>query len=459
MSLNRLLKAAIPMALVCGPLLSQDVFELHGYMRAGLGRSSNGGEQVSFFMPGLGDNPTAGPGYRLGNETDNYVELAMDVRAYDKAGTTFKLHFRPTFRQYYSARDASADAGGSVDGSMSSTPNQMVYMREAWGEATGIFGKSDALKDASLWAGRRFYQRHDLHIRDYFYWNNSGDGAGIENVDFFGVGKFHYAYVQHDRNNVATWWNNNGTGSNWNPQGVVNTNVYNQNGKEVIGSHDIRVSDVTFWEGSSFTFGFQYNEPHIRKDVATSANKNLGRQFTVEYKQSGILGGDNTLYLTKGDGSTFWNFYNNEVNTKNNWWEAMDILFIQPSPKFGMQAVVIHRVQNEDDTQPGHRDMTWTSIGARPTYFFNKYFSIAAEIGNDHFKVTGDANTRSLTKKTIAFQISPQSSFWSRPVIRFFATKANWNKEALNWGSVGGLGTFGPALTGTTYGVQVEAWW
>ena len=114
MSLNRLLKAAIPMALVCGPLLSQDVFEFHGYMRAGAGRSSNGGEQVNFYLPGATNDPSAGPGYRLGNEIDNYIELAMDVRAYDKAGTTFKLHFRPTFRQFNDARDASADAGGDL---------------------------------------------------------------------------------------------------------------------------------------------------------------------------------------------------------------------------------------------------------------------------------------------------------------------------------------------------------
>ena len=37
-----LLKAALPLALVCGPLLSQDVIEIHGYTRAGVGRSSNG---------------------------------------------------------------------------------------------------------------------------------------------------------------------------------------------------------------------------------------------------------------------------------------------------------------------------------------------------------------------------------------------------------------------------------
>jgi maltoporin len=182
-------------------MFAQDVFELHGYMRAGVGRSSNGGEMASFYLPGTVGNPSGGPGYRLGNEEDNYLELAMDVRAYEKGSTNFKLHFRPTFRQYYDARDASVDAGGNVDNSHSATQNQMVYLREAWGEVNGVLGNSDMLKEATLWAGRRFYQRHDSHMLDFYYWNNSGDGVGIENINI-GLGKLSYAYIQADRTEV-----------------------------------------------------------------------------------------------------------------------------------------------------------------------------------------------------------------------------------------------------------------
>lgn len=459
------LLAALAMVLAAGPLLGQDVFELHGYMRAGTGRSSNGGEQATFYLPGTADSVTGGPGYRLGNETDNYLELAMDVRAYDKDGVTFKLHFRPSFRQYYSARDASSDAGGNVDGSMAANPNQQVWLREGWGEAAGVLGNSSFFKDATLWAGRRFYQRQDLHIRDYWYWNNSGDGVGIENIDL-GFGKLHYAYIQHDTGNVATNWSNNGTGSSWNPMGVLNTNVYTLNGKVAVGSHDLRLSDVSLWENSTFTFGIQYNEPHVRKDVAGPGNNNVGRQYSILYTQSGIWGGDNKVYLTKGDGSTFWNWYNPEISTKNNWWEVMDALYIQPNSHFGMQAVAIYRKQDSPNEPGGglfmgtsnSTEAKWTSLGARPTWFITKHFSVAAEIGMDHLKFDGESETRSLTKKTVALQWSPQSSFWSRPQIRLFVTKANWNQVANNWGTIAG-GAFGTALDGTTYGAQIEAWW
>lgn len=35
--------------------------------------------------------------------------------------------------------------------------------------------------NAVIWGGKRYYQRHDLHIIDTKYWNISGAGAGIEN--------------------------------------------------------------------------------------------------------------------------------------------------------------------------------------------------------------------------------------------------------------------------------------
>ena len=345
-----LIHAALPLALICGPLLSQEVFELHGYLRAGAGTSSNGGEQTTFYLAGLGDNPTAGPGYRLGNEMDNYLELAMDVRAYEKGNESFKLHFRPAFREYYSAKDSSADAGGNADNAYGPSPNQQVFLREAWGEAQGFLGNSDVFKDSSVWAGRRFYQRQDLHIRDLWYWNDSGDGAGIENINL-GFGKLHYAYIQHDRDNVTAMWDNGyetgtlQTGSPW--AGMFN-------GQIVIGSHDLRLSDLSPWTGASITFGFQYNNPNVSKltndpyGVDPKKNDNVGRQWSMLWTQSGIWGGDNKVFLTHGDGNTFWNWYNPELTTKNNWSEFIDILSVQPTSHFGMQACFIDRIQAAD---------------------------------------------------------------------------------------------------------------
>ena len=343
----------------------------------------------------------------------------------------------------------------------------MIYLREAWGEANGMLGDSSALKDSTLWVGRRFYQRHDVHMLDFYYWNNSGDGFGLENVDV-GLGKFSYAYIQADRNNVDGSWNG-GVDPHYlinigHFPGYLDSDVFNFNGKVVVGSHDLRWTGLSLWQNSSFSLGFQYNEPSVRKGTGNSAYTNLGRRYHFEYQQSGILGGDNKLYFTKGDGSTFWNWYNPELNTRNNWWMVIDNLFIQPTKQFGMGAVALRRTQHEDPTMPGHRDMIWDSIGARPTWFFNNHISLAAEIGQDHFKVSGDGSPtdgkmRVMNKQTLALQFSPQASWWSRPVLRFFVTRAHWNDGAEAWGTPSGLGVFNGFNAGTTFGAQVEAWW
>ena len=449
-----LIKAALPLALVCGPLLAQDVVEIHGYTRAGVGRSSNGGEQVSFFLANTGGSPTGGPGYRLGNETDNYLELAVDVRAYEKGTTTFKLHFRPAFREYYQVRDASTDAGGNVDNSKLANPNQQIWIREAWGEATGIFGTTGAFKDASLWAGRRFYMRQDLHMRDQWYWNNSGDGVGIENIDLGGA-KLHYAYIQHDTGNISSNWNNGAIAGAVNP--------YSQwvggAGHNIVGSHDLRLSDIKLpWSGGSLILGIQYNDASNKSGTAVvGSNDNKGTQFNIIINQAGVMGGDNRVYATYGNGSTFWNWYNPDVKTENTWWQVMDVFYIKPMANLEMQGTVQYRKQDGKGSMAGNTN-AWTSVGVRPVYFFTKHFSVAYEVGLDQLKFDNETEARKLLKNTVAFQWSPQASFWSRPVIRLFATRADWNKNANNWNKVG-EGQFGTAMQGMTFGAQVEAWW
>ena len=470
MKCKSLLQAALPLALVCGPLFGQDVMELHGYMRSGVGMSSNGGEQVTFFMANTGGNPTAGPGYRLGNETDNYLELAFDIHAYAKDGVAFNLHFRPAFRQYYNMRDASVDAGGQVNNVEGSDPNQQIWVRESWGEATGVFGKSGPFKDSTIWIGRRFYQRQDLHLTDYWYWNNSGDGVGIENIDLGGA-KASYAYIQHDAGTISNSnWNNGALTSTLNSYSPWNGNAAGGGATTVIGAHDLRFSDIKLWEGGTLVLGVQYNDVRTATGVQTingvaqTAYNNKGIQWTAEWNQANVLGGDNRVYATWGNGNTFWNWYNPEVNTHNTWFEFMDVAYLKLTKSLELQGTLIFRKQeasneasNANTQSNAGNSNRWTSVGVRPVYFFTKHASVAAEVGYDNMKFDGQMD-RHLIKETLALQLSPQASFWSRPSLRFFVTHASWNNAANSWNKIG-EGQFGAANEGLTYGAQVEAWW
>ena len=56
-----------------------------------------------------------------------------------------------------------------------------IASRQNYFQAGGFFGKG-AFEDAKIWIGKRYYNRHDVHITDNFYWNNSGLGTGIEDI-------------------------------------------------------------------------------------------------------------------------------------------------------------------------------------------------------------------------------------------------------------------------------------
>ena len=64
-----------------------------------------------------------------------------------------------------------------------------MSLREAWAGYEMPSG-------IQLWAGKRFYQRKDIHIMDYYYLNNSGYGVGVENIDV-GLGSVSVALIKH----------------------------------------------------------------------------------------------------------------------------------------------------------------------------------------------------------------------------------------------------------------------
>jgi len=448
MKCKQLFQAALPMVLACGSLVAQDVFELHGYMRSGTGRSSAGGEQVNFGLGLCG----GGPDFRLGNEVDNYIELAADVRAYDKGDTSFKLHFRPTFRQWYNERDASADAGGSVDYAHGNNVSQKVYLREAWGEVNGVFGTSNsAFKDSTLWGGRRFYQRHDVHMVDYYFWNNSGDGFGIENINV-GFGKVHAAYVQQDFGNVS--WGSGFTYSN-------------PSGKQVMGTYDLRLTDIVTNPGGALSVGLQIQKTSNVEN--NSSNDNGGWRVDLMHNQGGILGGNNMVNFHYMKGSTLWGWYSPDRNDSNKGWEIVDAFFIQPNKKFGMCVFGLYRdltiVTNVDSAGSTGTQKAYM-IGARPTYFFTNHFSLAAEVGyerqkRDKFYAAG-SSVNSVMKETLALQWSPQPSWWSRPVLRLFVTNAQWDNTVnpnASWQTYTPANFDANKKSGMTYGAQFEAWW
>ena len=86
--------------------------------------------------------------------------------------------------------------------------------------------------------------------------------------------------------------------------------------------------------------------------------------------------------------------------------------------------------------------------------------NLAFEIGHDRAKdASGSGKWMTLTKATIAPQLSLTRGFWARPVLRGFVTYATWNDEAKGGVNFLSNNVWADKNNGMTYGVQVEAWW
>jgi len=419
------------------PMLADDT-TWTGYMRAGAGRASSGGNMPNFSLAG----PAATGGvyqghYRLGNETDNYGEIGWDKKLYDKDGATFNvmamLNWDPDVTSGYS--------------------NGTVSVEQMYAYGKGVLGTSDAFKDAVVWAGQRFYNRLDVHMMDWKFLVDDGNGGGVENINL-GFGKLSYAYLQHENTKEAS-------GTPALPAGVQN----------VSATHHFILNDIAVNPGGKLYFALELHEavPFTGTAKVTTgtgaaattsnvnydkndANKNGGLFVTAMHTQE-VLGGANHFVLQYANGAA-WNMQNTNDPSKasgNKSYRVTDEIAIQPTKTFGGEGVIAYQNWKTDTGVKA----TWMTIGARPQFGLTDHFSIAVEAG--WIKTTQD-NTPDLTmtKETIALQWSPTVEFWSRPSIRAYVTNAQWNDNAK--GTVASA-NFADKTSGTTYGVQSEIWW
>jgi maltoporin len=150
-------------------------FQFHGYFRAGAGQSSGGGNQVCFRDPG------ASVKYRLGNECEDYAELIFDKRVYGIAA--------PENDPYFDVKTRLAFDGG-IDQSYQKADLFVPELYVAGGNLVGGW-----LQGAKYWIGKRFYRRDQPHINDFYFWNTSGPGGGIEDIKA-GPGKLAINYFR-----------------------------------------------------------------------------------------------------------------------------------------------------------------------------------------------------------------------------------------------------------------------
>lgn len=319
----------------------------------------------------------------------------------------------------------------------------------------------EALPGSTIWAGKRFYQRHDVHMIDFYYWDISGPGAGIENIDL-GFGKLSLAATRSsEAGGSATFADRDALGNRI-YDNLVPNDVF-----------DVRLAQMQVNEGGTLEFGVDYGHTNIPDDyyLQPGASKD-GWMFTAEHTQS-MLKGFNKFVLQYATDSMTSNgkgrAEGGSINNNGDMWRVLDHGAISLGDSWDLMYVGMYQDINLDN----NNGTKWWTVGVRPMYKWTPIMSTLLEVGYDNVKSQKTDDTNSQYKITLAQQWQAGDSIWSRPAIRVFATYAKWDEK---WGYANGDSgagyDSGIAYSDTsaktfsrgdsdewTFGAQMEIWW
>lgn len=406
--------------------------DFHGYARSGIGWTSGGGEQTALQVNGGGSK------YRLGNETETYAEFKLGQELFKDGNKSIYLDSNIAY-----SIDQQVD-WEATDPAFREINVQFKNFAE------------DLLPGATLWAGKRFYQRHDVHMNDFYYWDISGPGAGVENIDL-GFGKLSLAVTRNtEGGGTATYGQDRVYYIDNN--GQIQSRLEDRKADVYNDVFDIRLADLNVNPNGKLEIGFDYGNAHTRNGyhLEPGASKN-GYMITLEHTQGEFFGGFNKFvaqYAT--DSMTSWNTGHSQGGSVNNNGDMLRLIdhgVVQFSPKVEMMYALIYEKTDLDNNQ----GKTWYSAGVRPMYKWNKTMSTLLEVGYDRIKEQSSGKKNDLAKVTLAQQWQAGDSIWARPAIRVFGTYGHWNDkfnitDRTNAGYKAKDAEF-------VAGVQFEAWW
>ena len=467
------LSAAVALALSS---VAASAVDFHGYFRAGAQASTQGGEVYC-----LGNGNKGHMVGRLGDECDTYAELTLNQEVYNKANNKWTVNTLVAYGTAEGNRDLQGDSWQGVGGT-GPWNGQRLSIRELW---TGY--QTDA--GYQIWAGKRFYQRKDIHILDLYYLNNSGYGAGIEGIDA-GLGNLSFAVTKWANDSSvkrikADAWPGAENDHTWIP---TNRNVYKLDAR---------------WNGIPVGFGtidaaVIYALPFIsdhQRDIdgsSRSTQANSGALVTLEHNSAVNTDSVNLMnkfvvqYGTNGFGyvGQFKNHagenYTPDIDIQGVRlidWGTLDV------GNFGLGYSLLWGHINVGKDHNANGNDAWTydrsgweySVVLRPEYKWTEFTRTTLELGYSKMKATGwvaatGDDDPDAYKVTLAQQFTPGKGFWTRPAIRFYVSYlggTQLSKGNLYFSAVDGNWTAGKAFKDAndghnyqvTVGTQVEAWW
>ncbi len=222
---------------------------------------------------------------RLGDECDTYAEIALSQEVFNKAKNKFTVNTLVAWGTWEDNDQWDYQGNsrqGVTNGGGTSWSGERVSLREAWAGYTLPMG-------AQIWAGKRFYQRKDIHILDFYYLNDSGTGAGIEGIPVGTLGQASFAIIKEQVDEAGD-----------NADGVNARNSY---------KIDTRWNGIPLWKDASLDLAMICGLPSTTDSQKAAAgsnpsesdlSSNSGVILMAEYTQGNFFGGFNKLSVTYG---------------------------------------------------------------------------------------------------------------------------------------------------------------
>lgn len=449
-----------------------------GYVRAGLDHAQHG-KYDSWNKSKVG---------RFGNESDIWSELALGASITGPSDAIFGVQTRLAY-----SNDAKAEG-----------KSEKVYLDEVYGTVKNVFSFS---KDATIWAGKRYYHREQTEIMDYKWYQIEGIGAGIEYIDvgpgklsfaWFGRNDANFSYNQRDNVQYAKDYTDPDDPNDTNKGNLTN---YHWDGKaHYITDIELEKYDLeygmTLWEGSWLNLRGTLLHPQqddnnymelVYKPKISNAKilaASLGTSYGIGYctTVAQYIGGP-TASSTFGNGSyiDYWgkainpNIYNVEKFNGIHRWQFLNYGDMKVGD-FGLAHSLYYTVASGfEGTGTDKESDKAFSFAVRPYYKLTDVTKIAAELG--FFTETtkyqnGESKNNKGQKVTLAYVLSPDAGDWkSRPELRFYVTYLHSNDvEALENSPSQDMGVTVHYKDGTKkylaprdnqliVGAQLEAWW
>src|SRR6476469_4039636 len=165
-------------------------FEFHGYLRSCFGMNGEEGKMEAFKAPG------AGAKYRLGNEAETYGELALTNNWLREDDVTKAPYVKSVVMMSFSTAE-----NFSYDSLNNQAQGNDIALRQAYVEGGNVF---PSVPEIRFWGGQRYYQRHDIHINDFYYLDMSGYGGGVEDIPLGSFAKLQAAWLGGSVDNYMT---------------------------------------------------------------------------------------------------------------------------------------------------------------------------------------------------------------------------------------------------------------